>query len=228
MRFHCLFLAPWIVLAIPSEVFDGFGVLLLSLVVAIGLVGVLARSRPVSALASVGLLALLVVGKIGIDLAKVSAPDTAVFLTQFVAVIFFMEASQVMLSFDKETSELGGRTDTMSMAIRERAQAWARGQLTRQAQLVIAALALSLVLLVLGSFASVSVNQLNFSAILVLLVVGVLLFLITQRREPQTRNDLPSQPKKPFAMVHTLQRLRSFEKALWKMHIRTMNRLETL
>jgi hypothetical protein len=135
----------------------------------------------------VTLLVLLVAGKVGTDLALAPNPDTAVLLLQFVAVIFFMEASRVVLSFDTETSELGGKTDDMSQAIRERLSMWVRGQLGRQARLMIGALGLSLVLLVLGGFTSVSVNQLAFSAILVLLVVGALVFLITQRREPETR-----------------------------------------
>jgi hypothetical protein len=49
---------------------------------------------------------------------------------------------------------------------------------------VIGASALSLGLLVLGGFSSISINQLAFSAALVLVAVGVLLFLLTNRREP--------------------------------------------
>ena len=125
-------------------------------------------------------------GKVWIDLARASAPDTAVLLVQFVSVIFFMEASRVVLSFDKELSELGGRMDEGARAVIERSETWVRGQLTRQARLSIGALGLSLVLLVLGGLTSVSINQIAFSAILVLLVVGALVFLITQRREPET------------------------------------------
>jgi hypothetical protein len=109
-------------------------------------------------------------------------------LLQFVAVIFFMEASRVVLSFDREAGELARRTDEMSQAARERLGIWVRSQLSRQARLIGGALGLSLVLLVLGGFTSVSINQLSFSAVLVLLVVGALLFLITQRREPETRS----------------------------------------
>jgi hypothetical protein len=98
-----------------------------------------------------------------------------------------MEASRVVLSFDKETSELAGRIDDMSQAIRQRLGVWVIGQLRRQARLMIGALGLSLVLLVFGGLTSVSINQLAFSAVLVLLVVGALLFLITQKREPETR-----------------------------------------
>jgi hypothetical protein len=147
----------------------------------------LARKQVLMTLASVGLLALLVAGKVGTDLAKAPAPDTAVLLLEFIAIIFFMEASRVVLSYDKEKSKLTGRSDDMSQAARGRLGRWVIGQLSRQARLVVGALGLSLILLVLGGFTSVSIDQLSFSAILVLLVVGALLFLITQRREPETR-----------------------------------------
>jgi hypothetical protein len=182
-----LILAPLILLGVPSQIFRGFGLPLLLIIVAVGQSGMLTRKQVLTTLASVGLLASLVAGKVGTDLAKAPAPDTAVLLLEFVAIIFFMEASRVVLSYDKERSELAGRSDDMSQAVRGRLGRWVTGQLSRQARLVAGALGLSLILLVLGGFTSVSVNQLSFSAILVLLVVGALLFLITQRREPETR-----------------------------------------
>jgi len=187
VRFHYLILAPLIILGGPSQIFQGFGFPLLLIIIALGLSGMLARKQVLTTLASVGLLASLLAGKVGTDLAKAPAPDTAVLLLEFIAIIFFMEASRVVLSYDKEESELAGRTDDMSQAARGRLGLWVTGQLSRQARLVAGALGLSLILLVLGGFTSVSVNQLSFSAILVLFVVGALLFLITQRREPETR-----------------------------------------
>ena len=181
-----MILAPWIVLGVPSQVFLGLGLPLILVIVALGLSGMLTRQQMLTTLSSAGLLVLLVAGKVGTDLAKAPAPDTAVLLLQFVAVIFFMEASRVVLSYDVETRALAGRTDDMSQAARERLEKWVTGQLSRQARLIGGALGLSLVLLVLGGFTSVSINQLSFSAVLVLLVVGALLFLITQRREPET------------------------------------------
>jgi hypothetical protein len=183
-----LILAPWIVLGVPSQVFLGLGLPIILVIVAVGLSGMLAGKQALTPLTSVLLLALLVAGKVGTDLTRAPAPDTAVLLLEFVAVIFFMEASRVVLSFDQESSELAGRTDDMSQAARERLGKWVTGQLSRQARLVTGALGLSLVLLVLGGFTSVSINQLSFSAVLVLLVVGALLFLITQKREPETRS----------------------------------------
>ncbi len=156
-------------------------------IMAVGLSGALANRQVFATLASVSLLVSLIAGKVGLDLAKASPPDTAVLLLQFLAVIFFMEATRVVLSFDSETRELAGKTDEASQAVKNRLGIWITGQLTTQARLVIGALGLSLVLLVFGGFTNVSINQLAFSAVLVLLVVGALLFLITQEREPETR-----------------------------------------
>lgn len=168
--------------------FLGLGLSIILVIVAVGLSGTLARQQVLTTLASVGLLVVLVAGKVGSDLSRAPAPDTAVLLFEFVAVIFFMEASRVVLSYDEEAKELAGRGDDMSQAVRERLGKWVSGQLSKQGNLVAGALGLSLVLLVLGGFTSVSINQLSFSAILVLLIVGALLFLITQRREPETRS----------------------------------------
>ena len=188
MRLHHLVLVPWIVLGIPSQVFLGLGVVLVLVIMSVGLYGMLAKKQTSVTLASVALLVVLLAGKVGTDLARAPAPDTAVLLLQFVSVIFFMEASRVVFAFDRESSELAGRTDEGARAVIERLERWVRGQLLGQARLSIGALGLSLVLLVLGGFTSVSIDQLAFSAILVLIVVGALLFLITQRREPETRS----------------------------------------
>jgi len=187
VRLHYFLLAPWIVLAVPSQVFLGVGILLVLVIIVAGSSGMFAGKQVLATLASVILLVLLVAGKVGTDLAKAPSPDTAVLLLQFVAIIFFMEASRVVLSFNQETRELAGKTDEMSQAIKGRLELWVKGQLGKQASLMIGALGLSLVLLVLGGFTSISINQLAFSAILVLFVIAALIFLITQKREPETR-----------------------------------------
>ena len=187
VRLHYLILAPWIVLSVPSRVFLGLGTPIMLAIIAVGLSGTLANRKVFTILASVSLLASLIGGKVGVDLAKASTPDTAVLLLQFVAVIFFIEATRVVSAFDSEARELAGKTDEGSQAVKNRLSIWITGQLTRQARLVVGALGLSLVLLVFGGLINVSINQLAFSAVLVLLVVGALLFLITQEREPETR-----------------------------------------
>lgn len=153
------------------------------------MLGMFRENQALVTSASVALLGLVIGGKVGTDLVMAPGPDTAILLAQFLSVIFFMEASRVVLSFSKETTELAERTDRMSLFIKERLSAWIRDQLSRQALLVSGAFGLSLLLLVLGGIANVSVNQLAFSAVLVLLVIGSLLFLLTQRREPETRSE---------------------------------------
>ncbi len=153
----------------------------------VGLIGMLAKKVVFVRAASLSLIALIVGGKVAGDLLGSAAPDTAVLLVQFVAVIFFMEASRVILSYDEENGELAGKQDEISMNLRRKLAEWTKGQLMGQARIILVALGLSLVLLVIGGFSSISINQLGFSAALVLVVVGVLLFLVTNRREPERR-----------------------------------------
>ena len=187
MRLHYLLLAPWIVLSIPLEVLFGLGILIVFAIAIVGLLGMFSKRQKLASFASLALLATIIAGKVGTDLARVAAPDTLVLLVQFVAVISFVEASRVVLSFDKESDELGEKEDEVSEAVRRRLDVWVGGQLSRQMRLIMGALGLSLLLLVLGGFASISLNEPVVSALLVMLVVVGLLFLITQRREPDTR-----------------------------------------
>lgn len=187
MRLHYLLLAPWIVLSIPLEVLFGLGILIVFAIAIVGLLGMFSKRQKLASFASLALLATIIAGKVGTDLARVAAPDTLVLLVQFVAVIFFVEASRAVLSFDKESDELGEKEDEVSEAVRRRLDVWVGGQLSRQMRLIMGALGLSLLLLVLGGFASISLNEPVVSALLVMLVVVGLLFLITQRREPETR-----------------------------------------
>jgi hypothetical protein len=191
VRLHYLLLAPWIVLSIPLEVFFGLGILIVFAIVIVGLLGMFTNRQRLASSASLALLVVIVAGKVGTDLVRAAAPDTLVLLVQFVAVIFFMEASRVVLSFDREIGELGEKMDEVSQAVRKRLDIWMMGQLTRQGRLIVGALGLSLLLLVLGGFTSVSVNVPVLSALFVIIVVVVLLFLITQRREPETRPVRP-------------------------------------
>jgi len=187
VRLHYLLLAPWIVLSIPLEVLFGLGILIVFAIAIVGLLGMFSKRQKLASFASLALLATIIAGKVGTDLARLAAPDTLVLLVQFVAVIFFVEASRAVLSFDKESDELGEKEDEVSEAVRRRLDVWVGGQLSRQMRLIMGALGLSLLLLVLGGFASISLNEPVVSALLVMLVVVGLLFLITQRREPETR-----------------------------------------
>jgi hypothetical protein len=180
-----LVLVPWVVFAIPSLVLFGLQVPVVLAVSGVGLLGMLGKKVVLVRGASLSMFCLIIGGKVGVDVLGASAPDTAVLLVQFVAVIFFLEASRVILSFDGEKGELAGKQDELSRGLMVRLVEWAQGQLVGQARIMLVALGLSLVLLLLGGFTSVSINQLGFSAALVLVVVGVLLFLVTNRREPE-------------------------------------------
>jgi hypothetical protein len=184
VKLHYLLLAPWIVFSVP--VFLGLGSLIVFVILIVGSFGMFTKRRKVASFASVALLATIVAGKVGTDLAGAAAPDTLVLLVQFVAVIFFMEASRVIHSFDRESDELGEKMDEVSQSVRKRLEVWVSGQLSAQARLIAGALGLSLLLLVVGGFTSISVNEPVVSALFVILAVVVLLFLITQRREPET------------------------------------------
>ena len=159
--------------------------MVLFIVAGTGLLGTLGKNDLLVSGASLSLVVLIIGGKVSEDLLGLAAPDTAILLAQFVAVIFFMEASKVVLSFDTEGRELEGKQDELSWDAKRQLVNWTQGQLSGQSRIMTVTLGLSLLLLVVGGFTSVSINQLGFSAGLVLIVVGVLLFLVTNRREPR-------------------------------------------
>jgi len=189
VRLQYLVLAPWIVFGISSLVSFGLQVPTMLTISAFGLLGMLGKKEIFARGASLSLVGLIIGGKVVGDVLGSAAPDTAILLIQFVAVIFFMEASRVVLSFDRENRELAGKNDELSTGLMGRLVDWTQGQLVSQARIMLVALGLSLVLLLIGGFTSISINQLGFSAGLVLVVVGVLLFLVTNRREPEQRRS---------------------------------------
>jgi len=150
-----------------------------------GVLGMILGLSRLASSASLSLISLLVWGKIATNILKTPPPDTALLLSQFVATIFLMEASRVVLSYDEEYRELNGRDDNFSNIASLELVGWLRGQLRGQAKLGVSTLALSMVLLVIGGFSGVSISQVYFSAALVLLFVGALLFLLIHRREPE-------------------------------------------
>jgi len=185
VRLHYLVLAPLVIFAIPSTVLFGLQVPVALIVSGVGLFGMLRKKEVLARGASLSLVGLVIGGKAGEDVLGVPVPDTAILLVQFVAIILFMEASRVVLSFDSEDRELAGRRDEFSVALMRRLVEWTQGQLVSQARIMIIAFGLSLVLLLVGGLFSISINQLGFSAGLVLVVVVVLLYLVTNRREPE-------------------------------------------
>ncbi|HEV2119076.1 MAG TPA: hypothetical protein VGS11_03055 [Candidatus Bathyarchaeia archaeon] len=179
-------LTPWVVAGIPAQALLGLGVPIGIIVVLVGSLGMFYKQRPVAVAASLGLLFLLVYGKAAVDVLGLSQPDTAFLLLQFSGIIFLMEAGGAVLSFDDEHRDLRGKTDEVSGNISQRLSGWIQGQLWEQGKIATLSVVLSLALLVIGSIASISFNQLAFSAALVILSIGVLLFVLTHRREPES------------------------------------------
>lgn len=184
MTVNYLFTAPWITFSNPLQILPGQSLALTATVALIGTGGLALRKKSLVTLASGILLTLLVLARIGSDILKSPPPDTAVLLMQFIAIIFLMEASKVIIAFNRTYRELAPRRDEISRLIGERITSWTSGQLLRQTRLAVATLGLSLGLIVVGGLTSISVNQLYFSATLIIVSVAVLLFLLTHRREP--------------------------------------------
>jgi hypothetical protein len=135
--------------------------------------------------ASGSLLLLIVWGKVAGDIYGLPGPDSALLLLQFMLVIFLMEASTTVLTFDSNIKQLEGKTDNLSSLARMQVMKWERVQLFNLGRLTLASFGLSLGLLILGSLVSVSVNQIAFSGILVLAAVVAVFVILTYRREPE-------------------------------------------
>jgi hypothetical protein len=187
LRINYLFLVPWIILSIPQAVIYGQSILLTASITILGVAGMALRSRTATSLASVSLLFAMIWAKIAGDLFRLPAPDTALLLLQFMLVILLMEASNTALTFVTSMRQTRRMSDEFSSTIGARVTRWARSQLIGLGKLTLGAFTLSLGLVVFGSIVSVSVNQLAFTGILVLASVIAILFLLTHKREPETR-----------------------------------------
>jgi hypothetical protein len=159
----------------------------MAVVAIVGLAGMLSGYRTAVLLSSSSLLLVIVWGKIASDIYGLPGPDSALFLFNFMLVIFLMEASTTTLTFDSAIKELEGKNDDLSALARRRVTKWAQVQLFGLGKLTIAAFGLSLGLLVLGSLVSVPINQIAFSGVLVLAAVVAIFILLTYRREPERR-----------------------------------------
>lgn len=133
------------------------------------------------------LLILTVWGKVASDIYSLPAPDSALFLAEFMLVIFLMEASLRTISFETVHRPLKKKTDDLSLAARVQVNNWLVKQISSLGQLTLAGFGLALGLVLVGTVVSVSFNQLAFSGALVLAVVVVLMLLLTYRREPEVR-----------------------------------------
>ena len=184
LRANYVFLVPAIIFSIPSAALFGQSVLIALPLIVIGLAGVLTRRSSLASLTSAALLGLIIWGRVASDVWRLGGLDTALLLVEFLVVILLMEFSNVTIKFDALDQQLKNKEDEISEQSRVRLIKWARTQFTSLGKLFAAAFALSLGLLVIGDLVSVSIDQIAFSAILVLVAVVALLVLVTYRREP--------------------------------------------
>lgn len=179
-----MFLSPLVVLAVPGPLLFGQNLLVLLVVAAVGLAGMMLDKQALATAASLCLLGLLILGKAAGSILKASPPDTAVLVVEFTLVVFLLEASLVVSTFNQEFSRLKTKGDELSSTLRTYLHGWLRGQLTGQAKLGLATLAISIGLLPVAGFTSIPSNQVIISSTLALLAIVVLVFLVTHRREP--------------------------------------------
>jgi len=187
VRLHYLFLVPLILLITPSRAILGMNLPIIGVLTNSGLAGNLAGKRSISLLTSISLLFILVWGKVAQDLLRTGAPDTAALLIEFGMTIFLMEANLVVLTFYKTNDDLKREDDELSLVLHEGLINWLRNQLSLQGLIAVGSLGLSLVLLPIAGFTSISTAELPLTGGLLLAAVIALLFLVTYRREPERR-----------------------------------------
>lgn len=184
VRLQHLFLSPLVVLAVPGLLLLGQNFFVLVAVASVGLAGMLMNKQTLATASSLSLLGLLILGKAAGGVLKATPPDTAVLVVEFALIVFLLEASLVVSTFNREFSRLKAKEDELSSTLRTHLHGWLRGQLTGQAKLGLATLAISIGLLPVAGFTSIPSNQIIISSTLALLAIVVLVFLVTHRREP--------------------------------------------
>lgn len=184
VRLQHAFLAPLVLLAIPPAALFQQSVLFILVVAVVGLTGTVSGRRYLATIGSLSLLMLLVWGKASENILKTGAEDTAVLLIEFMMILFFMEASSTVLTFNRAFESLREKDDEISQRQKGWLVSWLKGLLSRQGKVSLAATALSIALLPLAGFTSISNSQLVVTATILFLAVVVLLFLLIYRREP--------------------------------------------
>lgn len=185
VRVSLILLTPLIVFGIPSDALFQQQAIVILAIPAAGIVGMFARIRSMVLLSYGSLMLLTIWGKVASDIGSLPGPDSAVFLAEFMLVILLMEASLAILNFDNARQPLKDKVDDLSSQNLVQLSIWLTGQLFNLGRITLAGFGLALALLLVGTFVSVSFNQLAFSGALVLGVVVVLMLLVTYRREPK-------------------------------------------
>ena len=185
VKLHYLLLVPWIVFSVPMVLTLGQPLLMVVGLVSLGVFGMFTGRRKCAIGSSIGVLLLLVLGRVIGDVYRLEPSDTSVLLLQFVAIIFLLEASLHVLAFESDRSRLPQLGDEWSEDMTIHVQKWLRSQLSADITLGLGTFLLSLGLLVLGGFAGIQVDHVAVLAILVLASVVALLFLLTYQRESE-------------------------------------------
>lgn len=185
MTLNPLFIAPWIFFSVPPQLVLFQPLVFAVLTVVMGIVGILSKKRAVVSLTFAILLVLMISGEVYTHIFGRPGPDTAVFIIQFVMILFLYEASSTVLKFDKVNSRTKAKEDNFSRNVEAQVAEWIWRQFLSLSELTLGAVGLSLALVVIGGFANVSVDQIGFTAVLVLAAVIAMLFLLTYRREPE-------------------------------------------
>ena len=187
MRLQHAFLAPLVLLVIPPAALFQQPLFFVLAVALVGLAGNVSGRSYLATTSSLSLLMLLVWGKASESILKTGALDTAVLLIEFSMVLFFMEASSTVLTFNRAFESLRKKDDEISQKQKGWLVNWLRGLLSRQGKVSLATTALSIALLPLAGFTSISNSQLVVTATILFLAVVVLFFLLVFRREPGER-----------------------------------------
>lgn len=180
-----MFIAPWIIFTVPLPLvlFQPLGFTILAALV--GTFGILYQKTTIVSLTFAILMVLTISGEVYSHISGLAGLDTAVFVIQFVLILFLYEASSAVLQFDRVNSRTKGKEDSFSKNAAARADAWMWRQVFSLCELTIGAVGLSLALVVIGGFVNVAIDQIGFTAVLVLSAVIAILFLLTYRREPE-------------------------------------------
>lgn len=186
VKLNPILLAPWIILTLNPITLFGLELPLTAILVSSGLAGTFLNKHRVVSLTFVLLLFFFVWGKIGSDLYHLHGPDTAVFIFQFISLLFLYELTSRTLMFESDYRMFFGRNDEDSARSMGRIMSWYRRQFLEIGKVTFGALLISLGLVVLGGFASVQVTGLPIAGLLVIGSVLALVLLLTYGREPST------------------------------------------
>ncbi len=187
IRINYAFLVPFVIFTLPEAALFQEEAIIALILILLGSAGTFTGNKFATFFASTSLLGIIVWGKVASDLYHLPGLDSALLLLEFMLVILLMELSNTAISFHKTYAQIQDRNDEISAEYRRGLIEWARIKFSNLATLIGLAFVLSLGLLVVGDLVSISVNQIAFSGILVMIAVVALLILLIHGREPEEK-----------------------------------------